>query len=72
MHHAHFLKLPRALITQHILGRTIGAPHDEEGQRQVVSAALRLLKDAQSPGAVLEFQAPYRPVRNGSGSGPSL
>ena len=62
MHHAHFLKLPRALITQHFLGRTIGAPHDDEGQREVVRAALRLLEDARSPGTVVELQAPYRPA----------
>ena len=62
MHQAHLLSLPRALITQHILGRTVGAPHDDKGQREVVRAALRLLEDAQSPGTVVELQAPYRPV----------
>ena len=62
MHQAHVLKLPRALITQHLLGRTIGAPHDDEGQREVVRAALRLLEDARSPGTVVELQAPYRPA----------
>ena len=72
MHHAHFLKLPRALITRHILGKTVGAPHDDDGQREVVRAALHLLKDAQSPGTVEEFQAPYRPARNGSGNGQAL
>ena len=62
MHQAHVLSLPRALITPHILGRTIGAPHDDRGQREVVRAALRLLEDVKSPGAVVEFQTPYRPV----------
>ena len=62
MQQAHVLKLPRALITQHILGRTIGTPHDDEGQREVVRAALCLLEDARSPGAVVEFEAPCSPV----------
>ena len=62
MHQAHVLKLPRALITQHLLGRTIGAPHDDEGQREVVRAALRLLEDARSPGTDVELHAPYRPA----------
>jgi hypothetical protein len=66
------LKLPRALITRHILGRTVGAPYDDDGQRDVVRAALDLLKDAHSPGTVEEFQAPYRPARNGSRNSPAL
>ena len=63
VHQARLLKLPRALITQHILGRTLGAPHDHTGQREVVRAALSLLEDGSSPGTVVEFQAPYRPKR---------
>ena len=62
MHQAHVLKLPRALITQHLLGRTIGSPHDDEGQRAVVRAALQLLEDADTPGTVVEMDAPFRPV----------
>ena len=62
-HHAYLLKLPRTLITQHILGRTVGAPGDVERQRAVVRAALGLLETAQSPGAVLEFPEPYRSAK---------
>ncbi len=39
-HHAYLLKPPRTLVTQHILGRTVGAPGDAERQRAVVRAAL--------------------------------
>ncbi len=59
-HHAYLLKPPRTLITQHILGRTVGAPGDAERQRAVVRAALGLLESAQSPGTVLEFSELYR------------
>ena len=54
------LKPPRTLVTQHILGRTIGAPGDIERQRDVVRAALELLDTAKSPGPILELDKPYR------------
>ncbi len=41
-HVADQLGLPRVLITSHPLGRTIGAPHDGRGQREVIEAALEL------------------------------
>ena len=59
-HQAHLLKPPRTLVTQHILGRTIGAPGDVERQGNVVRAALELLDTAKSPGTVLELNEPYR------------
>ena len=59
-HQAHLLKPPRTLVTQHILGRTIGAPGDIERQRDVVRAALELLDTAKSPGTILELDKPYR------------
>ena len=59
-HQAYLLKPPRTLITQHILGRTVGAPGDVERQRRVVGAALRLLETAHSPGAVEELHESYR------------
>ena len=62
MYQANVLKLPRALITQHLLGRTIGSPHDDQGQRAVVRTALRMLEDVDTPGAVVEMETPYRPV----------
>lgn len=59
-HQAHWLKLPRTLVTQHILGRTVGAPGDVERQRAVTLAALRLLETAPAPATVAEFPEPYR------------
>jgi len=56
-HQAYLLKPPRTLITSHILGRTVGAPGDDERQRQVVRAALRLVETATEPGTVAEFEA---------------
>lgn len=59
-HQARFIRPPRVLITRHILGRTIGAPHDFERQRQVVRAALDLLAAAETPNTVRELPAEYR------------
>ena len=59
-HQAHLLRPPRTLITQHILGRTIGAPGDVERQAKVVRRALQLLETAKSRGAILELRDPYR------------
>jgi hypothetical protein len=56
-HEAEALKPPRTLITRHILGRTIGAPGDADGQRRVVRAALRLLETADAPGTIAEADA---------------
>lgn len=52
--------LPRTIVTRHLLGRPLGAPHDVEGQRKVVLASLSLLEKAESGGAIVEFQEPYR------------
>lgn len=51
---------PRALITPHPMGRTIGAPGDRERQRQVVLAALDLLETADHAGTIVEFPGTYR------------
>ena len=61
LHHARYLKLPRTLVTPHVLGRTIGAPGDVQRQREVVMAALRMLETATDAGAVEELPALYRP-----------
>jgi len=48
-HVAGRLRVPRVLVTPHLMGRTVG-PVDERGrQREVVQAALRLLVEAQAP-----------------------
>lgn len=63
-HQAELLKPPRSLITQHILGRTVGAPGDVERQRQVVRTALGLLETVRSPGAIVELNEPFRSATN--------
>ena len=52
---------PRALITPHPMGRTIGAPGDRKRQRQVVLAALDLLETAEQAGTIVEAPGSYRP-----------
>ena len=51
--------LPRTVITQHPMGRPLGAPGDEERQRAVLTRALNLLT-ADAP-TITEFGEPYRP-----------
>ncbi len=58
--HAERMKVPRTLITRHIMGRTMGAPNDVERQTEVVEAALTLLEEATEPGTIRELDAPYR------------
>lgn len=48
-HVAGRLQVPRALITPHLMGRTVGPVGDRRRQREVVESALRLLVEA--PGA---------------------
>lgn len=55
-HHAYNLKVPRVLITQHMLGRTIGSPGDIETQRHVVKSALELLETAKTANTVLDLE----------------
>ncbi len=55
-HHAANLKVPRTLITPHLMGRTVGPPGDVERQRDVVRAALRLLETATAPGTIVDFE----------------
>jgi hypothetical protein len=52
------LRVPRVLVTPHLMGRTIGPVNDGARQRQVVEAALRLLEDAKGPGTLSEFAPP--------------
>jgi hypothetical protein len=59
-HQAEHMNVPRALITPHIMGRSVGAPNDVERQQEVVEAALSLLEEADAPLTVRDFEAPYR------------
>ena len=52
------MSLPRTLITQHPMGRPLGAPGDRARQLDVVNAALDLLRfDAPT---ITEFAEKYR------------
>ena len=56
------MKLPRVLFTPYLLGRPVGAPGDDEGQRAAVKTALDLLSQANGGGTIAEFAGQYRPV----------
>lgn len=47
------MQVPRVLVTNHPLGRPLGAPGDAERQRDVISRALDLLESASSPSIVI-------------------
>ncbi len=61
------MTLPRALITPHLMGRTLGAPGDRDRQRAAVEAALELLESAEQPGTFVELPGAYRPLREALG-----
>lgn len=48
-HVAGRLRVPRVLVTPHLMGRTMGPVGDQGRQREVVEAALRLLVEASGP-----------------------
>lgn len=49
-HIAARLRVPRVLVTPHLVGRTMGPVGDRARQRKTVEAALRLLVEAPAPG----------------------
>ena len=55
-HIAEAMRLPRVLVTPHLMGRTIGPPGARERHREVVEAALRLLDTAEGPGTIFELE----------------
>lgn len=59
-HNVEMLKVPRSLITRHILGRTVGAPGDVERQTMVIKASMSLLENAQQPGIIEEMSGHFR------------
>jgi hypothetical protein len=59
-HVAEEMKLPRTIVTRHLMGRPLGAPGDAERQRQVLLAALQLLKEAKEGGTIIELPESYR------------
>jgi hypothetical protein len=54
-HVALAMTVPRAVVTPHLMGRTVGPPGDRRRQREVVYAALRVLVDADAAGTLLEL-----------------
>jgi hypothetical protein len=54
-HVAGRLRVPRVLVTPHLLGRTVGPAGDLVRQREVVEAALRLLVEATEPQSRRDF-----------------
>ena len=57
-HVPEFMGLARTVVTEHPMGRPLGAPNDLERQRAVVERALSLLA-ADSP-TIVNFGEPYR------------
>lgn len=57
-HIPELMGLSRSVITQHPMGRPLGAPGDGDRQRAVVEHALSLL--AKTEQTIEEFPEPYR------------
>jgi hypothetical protein len=57
-HIPELMGLSRSVITQHPMGRPLGAPGDGERQRAVIKMALGLL--ANPDPTIVEFPEPYR------------
>lgn len=62
------MRLPRVLLTRHVMGRPLGAPGDAERQRAVLRAALDLLARAPGNGTVETFPEPYRTAPHRAGT----
>lgn len=53
------LKVPRAVITPHPMGRPMGPPRDGDTHQEVLRQALALLEEPE--GRIVEYPGPYRP-----------
>ena len=60
-HVPHNMGVSRALITDHPMGRPVGAPGDIDRQRSIVRAALELLPGSTSQ-QIVRYPHPYRPM----------
>ncbi len=60
-HRAREMKIPRALIVRHPMGRPLGAAGDTVRQHEVLDAAMNLLESATASNTVVEFPYEYRP-----------
>jgi hypothetical protein len=56
------MHLPRTVVTPHLMGRPMGAPHDRARQTEVLLAALDLLDRAEQGNTVVELPGSYRPA----------
>ena len=61
-HVAAEMGLARTIVTHHPMGRPLGAVGDRSTQRDTVEMALGLLETANESRAVVERDAPFRPV----------
>ena len=59
-HRAKEMKLPRTVVTRHMMGRPLGAPGDVKRQRGIILAALELLENAKEGGTIVELPESYR------------
>ncbi len=55
------MRIPRALIVKHPMGRPLGAAGDTVRQHEVLDAAMNLLESATVNNTVIEFPHEYRP-----------
>jgi hypothetical protein len=62
--------VPRLAAIAYPLSRPMGRPHDAEGQRAVLRAALEVLETASAPGTVVElpFTWPESPAKARQGA----
>jgi hypothetical protein len=60
-HVAEVMSLPRTVITQHPMGRPLGAPGDAERQRTVIATALSALETAERGGTIVDIDEAWRP-----------
>jgi hypothetical protein len=49
------LRVARAILTPYIMGRPLGFPGDNEGQRAILLAAFDFLENSKTGGTILEF-----------------
>ena len=46
------MSLPRVLLTNNLIGRVLGSPHDISYQRKVLEQAIKLLSSADRNGVI--------------------
>jgi hypothetical protein len=56
------MKIPRIVLTPHLMGRPLGAPGDSERQRATLRTALDLLEHTTQAGTVVHLTGAYRPL----------